>query len=111
MIGVIRKVKGQRTYWVNGKEVSEKEFDRRMNAAKTSKPIARPRGMKRGYPIKSCAMAVHSTQREEAMAHDAKLGVPTEYTPGGRPILRDAAHRKAYLKAYGFHDRNSYNGY
>jgi len=108
MIGVIRKVKGQRTYWVNGKEVSEKEFDRRMNSAKASKPIARPRGMKRGYPIKSVACAVHSTQRDEAMEHDRKLGVPTEYTPGGRPIWRDAVHRKKWIKANGFFDRDSY---
>ena len=111
MIGVIRKVKGQRTYWINGKEVSEKDFDRRMNKAKTSKPIARPRGMKRGYPIKSVALAVHSTQVKEASEDAAKRGVPTEFSPSGEPILRDSSHRRRYLKAYGFHDRNSYNGY
>lgn len=110
MIGVIRKVKGQRTYWIDGKEVSEKEFDRRMDRVRVGHPIT-GRAAKRGYPIKSVALAVHSTQVKEASEDAAKKGVPTEFTRDGRPILRDASHRRRYLKAYGFHDRNSYYGY
>lgn len=65
----------------------------------------------RGYPIKSDALAVHPSQREEAMEDARKRGVPTEFLRDGRPVLRDAAHRRAYLKAYGYHDRNSFTGY
>jgi hypothetical protein len=32
--------------------------------------------------------------------------VPTEFLPDGRPIMRSRAHQKAYLKAYGFKNRD-----
>lgn len=64
-----------------------------------------------GWPIVSDALAVHADQVQEAIADAAKKGVPTEFRKDGRPVLRDRAHRKAYLKAYGFIDRNSFTGY
>ena len=113
---VIKKIKGIRCYFLGGKQVTEKEFDAaierdRPKAGRGGGDVKRPRGMKKGYPIKSVALAVHSKQVKTAQEHSVKMGVPTEFTKSGRPILRDAAHRKAYLKAYGYHDRNSYNGY
>lgn len=115
MIAVIRRQRGKTTYWVDGTEVGKAEFDRQ-----TTPPVTLAEGIsgkadkkrrRRGYPIKSVALAVHSSQVGEAQADAVKKGVPTEFTPGGRPILRDASHRRKYLKAYGFVDRNSYTGY
>lgn len=113
MLAVMRRQRGKATYWVDGFEVDKAEFDRQ-----TMPPVTLAEGIsgkadkkrrKRGYPIKSVSMAVHSTQVEEAAAHDRKLGVPTEYTKGGRPIWRDASHRKAFMKIHGVHDRNCFN--
>lgn len=59
-----------------------------------------------GYPIASEALGVHPIQIPEAVATARKLGVPTDYTKDGRPILRDREHRSRFLKAHGFHDRN-----
>lgn len=53
-------------------------------------------------PKLSDALGVHSSQVEEATESAKKHGVPTEFTPDGRPIIRSRAHQKAYLKAYGF---------
>ena len=115
MLAVIRRQRGKTVYFIDGYEVTKDEFDRQ-----TTPPVTLAEGIsgkadkkrrKRGYPIKSVALAVHSSQVGEAQADSAKKGVPTEFTSGGRPILRDASHRRKYLKAYGFHDRNSYNGH
>jgi hypothetical protein len=112
---VIKKIKGVRCYFLDGKQVTEKEFDQSVERDRpkvgNGEVIKRPRSMKRGYPIKSVALAVHSKQVKAAQEDSVKRGVPTEFTKSGRPILRDAGHRKAYLRAYGYHDRNSYSGY
>lgn len=60
----------------------------------------------RAYPIMSEALAVHPSQREEAIAEAKRLGVPTEFTTRGEPVLTDPGHRKRYARALGFHDRN-----
>lgn len=115
MIGVMRRRNGKDIYVLDGREVTKATFDKAMNPSTTlAEGIsgkAEKKRRKRGYPIKSVALAVHSSQREEAQADSVKKGVPTEFTKGGRPILRDASHRRKYLKAYGFVDRNSFNGY
>ena len=58
-----------------------------------------------GWPMLSEAAAVHPEQVEEAIQSARAKGIPTEFIPDGRVIFRDRAHRRAYLKAYGFHDR------
>ena len=50
---------------------------------------------------------VDPSQIPAAMAHDAQMGVPTEYTKTGEPILTSAAHRKRYCRANGLYDRNA----
>jgi hypothetical protein len=65
------------------------------------KPLRTRARVGSGYPRLSHAMGVHRTQREEAKALDAKLGVPTEYSPDGRPEFRTRAHQKAWVKAHG----------
>lgn len=105
--GVIR---GDKCF-VDGREVTREEFDRLIPDA--------PRPRRRGgrgrpgaafvqfKPIVSDALAVHPRQVKEATEHATKLGVPTDFQPDGRPVLRTRAHRAAYLRAYGFFDRDA----
>lgn len=117
---VERTVRGRKQYFIDGRQVEEREFVKAIEKGRGERTLAesisgaqpsRKRHESRGYPIKSVALAVTRKRIPEQMKRDAERGVPTEYTKNGRPILRDAAHRKAYLKAYGYHDRNSFNGY
>ncbi len=55
-----------------------------------------------GYPRLSHAMGVHKTQVDEAKAKDAAMGVPTDYSPDGRPEFRTRGHQKKWLKAHGY---------
>ncbi len=110
----IKVVKGEMKYFVGDREVTAKEFQ----ASFATKPldvsadaVEHHTAGFTGYPIQSVALAVHSSQVAEAQADSVRKGVPTEFTKSGRPILRDAAHRKAYLKAYRMHDANSFSGY
>lgn len=98
-------------YYVNDKEVSKAEFE----GSLTVPPLDVGRTAVKhhtagflGYPIKSTALAVHPDQVQEAQEHSVKMGCPTEFTKDGRAVLRDASHRRDYLKRYGFHDRNSF---
>lgn len=107
---VNRKIK----YFIDGKEVTEAAF----NGSVRIKPldisgdeVEHHTAGYQGYPIKSVALAVTSKQVKSAQEDSVKKGVPTEFTKGGRPILRDAAHRKQYMKAYGYRDLDSYYGY
>ena len=58
------------------------------------------------WPMESDTLAGHPHQREELYQESVKLGVPTEINSKGQPILRDPAHRRAYARALGYHDRN-----
>lgn len=115
MVGVIRKIKGKDRYFLDGKEVSKRVFDREMDAAipEDRRGIApggkRLAAVKRGYPYDSMAICVHPDDVGAAMAKAAKMGVPTEYKANGAAVIRDAAHRKAVMKMEGLHDRNSYS--
>lgn len=57
-------------------------------------------------PKLSEALAVHPKQVEEATASAKAKGVPTEFTPDGRPVIRSRAHQKAYLKAYRYYNKD-----
>lgn len=63
---------------------------------------------KAGWPIESIALQVDPSQVEEFQNESRRLGVPTEYTSEGRPILRNAAHARAYRKSQGFFDRDGF---
>lgn len=49
--------------------------------------------------ILSDALAVHSSEAKKHEEIARKIGVPTEYKPDGRPVIRSTAHRRALLKA------------
>jgi sugar/nucleoside kinase (ribokinase family) len=59
------------------------------------------------WPMTSIALGVHPAQVGDAVAEAKRKGVPTEFLPDGRPILRDRAHRRAYMKALGYFDRDA----
>jgi len=58
------------------------------------------------WPMKCCNMGVNPDQIEEAAAHDAAHGVPTEYAPDGDPIYTDPSHRKAHCELHETIDMN-----
>lgn len=58
------------------------------------------------YPFCSDAIGVHPAQVADARAESVQLGVPTDFTPDGRAVLRTPGHRKAYCEAIGVFDRN-----
>jgi hypothetical protein len=107
MKGVIRydTKTGGFLYSIDGEDVTEAEFNRRM-----PKPLA---GGRAGdslqawrRPLKSEALAVHPAQRQEAMADAQAKGVPTDFDEKGRPKFNDRDHRRRYCKAYGYYDRD-----
>lgn len=57
--------------------------------------------------VKSVALAVHPDQIAEAAEDARKRGVPTEFTADGCPVLTDRDHKKRYLRAYGYYDRDA----
>lgn len=102
MKGVIRGNK----YFIDGREVGRAEFNRLIPdlGAPTTKPRA---GSKCAVmPKLSDALAVHPDQVQEAREDAIKKGVPTDFAADGRAVIRSRAHQKAYLKAYGFHNRD-----
>lgn len=59
------------------------------------------------WPYASETMAVDVGEISIAQEKLRRHGVTTEYDKLGRPILRDAAHRKAHAKVFGYYDRNA----
>lgn len=90
-------------FFFDQKEVTKAEFDEEF----PPKPIGNGEGLIGWKPIISDALAVHPDQVQEAILDAETKGVPTDFLPDGRPILRTRQHRAAYLKAYGFFDRQA----
>lgn len=59
------------------------------------------------WPILSDALSVHPKQVKGMRKRVLEAGVPTEIRPDGRPVLRDAKHRKRFCEAFGYYDRNA----
>lgn len=107
MKGTIRGKPPKLTYLLDGVEVTEEEFDKAfppgpVNNVGGSSPAIR------NHP--SDALAVHPDQVNEAREDAVKRGVPTEFLRDGRPIMRDRAHQKRYLRCYGFYNRDGSYG-
>lgn len=60
------------------------------------------------YPLSLESLAVHPSQIAEAREHDARNGVKTDYTPDGRPVMRDPGHYRKYRRLHGVHFKNGY---
>ncbi len=94
---------GEKTrYLIDNREVSKDDFDLAFPPVKD----AGGSGLFGWKPILSEALAVHPEQVQEAIEDAKKKGVPTDFLPDGRAVLTSRSHRKAYLRAYGFHDRS-----
>lgn len=90
-------------YFIDDVEVTKEAFDKRFPNKGINELLP---GQTPGiWPMCSEAMGIHPSQIAEAMERDRKAGVPTSYTPDGRPILLGRGHRKAYLRSYGMHDK------
>ena len=91
-------------YILDGKEVAQAEFD----AAFEKKELGVPDGHRSNcWPMRgSDALAVHPLDVAEAHADARKKGVATDFDKMGRPIFTDRGHRKKFLKAYGYRDRD-----
>lgn len=101
MRGVIRGPADNQTYHLDSKQVTKAEFDAvfpDLGAGSSS--------LAQWKPVISDALAVHPRQVKEAEQSAAAKGIPTQFLPDGRPILTSRQHRKKYLRAYGFHDRD-----
>jgi len=61
-----------------------------------------------GWPLECLASGVAAKDRNELADHLKKRGVPTDISPDGNPIYRDARHRARALKARGLYDKNSF---
>lgn len=59
------------------------------------------------WPMVSTAAGVDATQVEEARAYAKRMGVPTEFTKDGDPILTGPEHRKRYCEINYLYDRNA----
>ena len=93
---------GTPTYMIGDRTVTREEFD----AIMPSKPIGVPLDAHRPdcWPMISEAMGVQPEQVSEAASHARSNGVPTDFTPDGRVIVRDRKHRRELLRLYGMHD-------
>ena len=58
------------------------------------------------WPMLSEAMGVHPSQIPEMRRQAKHRGVPTDFTPDGRVILRNRAHRKKFGEAFRFFDKD-----
>lgn len=94
----------QKVYLIDGREVTEAEYREHFPAATAVNGIMTPpTGC---WPMTSEALACHPDQIPEARASAEARGVQTDFTPDGSPIFRDRDHRRRYMRAYGYHDKD-----
>ena len=110
---VVYKANGDKTYVIDGEEVSRTEYESRVphklkdvfasrKAADGHRPAC--------WPMASDAAGVNPDQIKEAMEGARKAGVPTEFNRDGQAIFTSREHRKRYCKALGFYDRSGTYG-
>jgi hypothetical protein len=58
------------------------------------------------WPLVSVAGGINPDQREEISGQLDAMGVHTDFTADGSVIWRDRKHRKEYLRAMRWHDKN-----
>lgn len=108
MTGKMRHTRGKLRYFLDGKEVGRARYNRAMRAAREAHHVV-PKTFGH-WPMASEAMGVHPKSIGKAIEKDRALGAPpTNYDTTGRPIWTSPGHKKAFCKAHGVHDRNSYS--
>ena len=101
--------KGKWIFFLNNKEVTEKEYRAVYPLPEQGGVFAGP--ALSGWPLISDALKVHPKQIELAKKMDKDRGVHVDYTSAGQPIFQNREHRRQFLRAHGKIDRNSYTGY
>jgi hypothetical protein len=100
------------TFRINGRKVTLEEFKKdsvgidaeHIGGAPPSGPATK------GWPLRSDACGCHPSQVAQFESDATRKGVPTEFDKKtGEAIFRDKSHRRNYLKAFGYHDRNGYS--
>lgn len=108
MTGKIKTIRGKDHYFIDGKPVTKKAFEKVFNCKGDDRPI----NVKKKYghwPMKSLAMKVHTSMIGKAKERDRRNGCPpTEYTKLGEPIWTSERHKREYIKRLGVHDNNAY---
>lgn len=111
---------GHEHYFIDGKQVTKKRFDREMEAARP-KVAEAPAGTVFGSeaswnrPVVSESLGVHPGQLHEVLERDRKRGVVVEYSEGTdgyscTPVFRSRAEQLRYLKAHGYHNKHEIRG-
>jgi hypothetical protein len=90
-------------YFIDNVEVTEDEYRQHFKPAERISFMCSAPGI---WPLRSEALAVHPDQIGEATVSAIKRGVATDFDRSGAPIFRTRGHRTAYMKAYGFHDKD-----
>lgn len=107
MIGKIKGHGERTTWWIDGKEVSQAEFEELLPPATPVGSSGTCGSSLQGFkPIHSDALGVHPKQIQKARESAIAKGVPTDFDDKGRPIFTSRLHRKQYCQAYGFFDRD-----
>lgn len=98
----VNRVTGARLYYVEGREVSEGEFD----AAFPPREIGSPSGHSTAWSNGLCsdALAVHPKQIAQVMERNKRHGLHVEYDGVGRPILKDRGQRRDLMRVERCHD-------
>ncbi len=100
----MNRVTGERVYSVEGREVSQEEFEQAFPAKEIGAPGGHCTSWNNG--IESDALAVHPKQIAEVMARNKRHGLLIEYLPDGRPVLKDRGQRRDLLRLERAHDNN-----
>lgn len=86
-------------YISNGKEVTREEFTKNSRLDEVFESGETGLGQSSsGWPRTSFSMGVHPDQIPAAMEKARRMGVPTEFSNSGEPILTSPTHQKRYAK-------------
>ncbi|ANS05273.1 hypothetical protein [uncultured Mediterranean phage] len=88
-------------YKINGKAVSRSKFNKNPKGAGNI-----IRSWESRLVIKCDGSGVHPGDREEAMAHAKKHGVPTYFDEQGRAHYTSLRHQTDHLRTIGFHNKD-----
>lgn len=94
-------------FYIGDVEVTEAEFrHHKLPKRKWTKPAPAYTQRPENWPMASEALGCAEDQIAHFTEDAKKRGIPTQFTPDGRPIFTSPGHRRDYLRAYGYHDKN-----
>ncbi len=104
-------------YFVEGAEVSKRQFYRARQTGKmpkVRKVVAASEtgiiGCGNGWPLKLLSLKAHPKQAQQMRDRAKRHGISVEYTNEGHPIIPDLGNYKKLMALEGVHQRNSFYG-